>query len=61
MGDGEDGGQGLLLHQDLAHTDVLGGQDVSPHRLIVLHPQLAADKPILLAGKEEGGWGEMFN
>ena len=61
VGDGEDGGQGLLLHQDLAHSDVLGGQDVSPHLLTVVHSQLAAYKPVLLAGEQKRGWRNSFN
>ena len=61
VGGGEDGGQGLLLHQDLAHGDVLGGQDVSPNLVTVLNPQLAAYKPVLLTGEQERGWGNTFN
>ena len=60
VGDGEDGGQGLLLHQDLAHSDVLGGQDVSPHLLTELHSQLAAYKPVPKAGKQKRGRGNFF-
>ena len=61
MSVGEDRGQGILLHQDLAHANVLGGQDVSAHLLIVLHSQLDADKPVFLAGKQKRGWGNTFN
>ena len=60
VGEGEHRGQRLLLHQDLAHANVLRGQDVSPHPVILPNSQLAANKPVLLAGEQEARGSNSF-